>query len=772
MVSLCAWLPPALLFAEPPGTSPPETIPTPRPAQLAWQQAELGMLVCYELHTFNAGRYRQGNARVTPIEDVNQFNPTALDTDQWIRAVRDGGGRFAILTASHESGFRLWQSDANPYCLKAVRWGDGKRDIVAEFVASCRKYDVKPGIYLGTRWNAQLGVYDFKVTARSTITQEAYNRLIEREVEEICTRYGELFEIWFDGGAYGPKDGGPDVLSVVEEHQPQALFYHNYQRADARWGGSESGTVPYPCWATMPFDGYEGHKKESHANGFRLLKYGDPEGKVWCPAMSDAPLRGFRGHQWFWEPGDDRLIYPLERLVAMYERSVGRNSTLILGITPDTRGLLPQADVDRLAEFAAAVRRRYDTPAGTTTGEGNELTLQLATPATLDRIMLQEDIRQGERVREFRVDAMIDTAWQEIATGSCIGHKAILPIEPTATSKLRLVITKSIAEPRIRTFSAFAPEETTPATSFAIGADISWVQQQEDAGVRFADNGTRIDVLRILNDHGFNWIRLRVFHNPKAEKGYSAEGYCDLSHTLAMAKRVKAAGIRLLLDFHYSDTWADPAHQTKPAAWTDLHGEELNEAVYDHTREVVAALKKQSTLPDVVQIGNEISNGMLWPDGKMWASDDWDVFCGLIKAGCDGVKDVDPNVKIMLHLAWGGQNAKSRAFLDRVSARGVPFDVIGQSYYPRWHGTLDDLESNLTDLAGRYEQEIMLVEYSVPDVRQINDIVRELPGGKGLGTFIWEPTRWQGGALFDQRGNTRPEIDVYAKMAEDYRRQD
>ena len=126
-------------------------LPTPSPVQLAWQQAELGVLVCYELHTFNEGRYVQSRARVQPIENIDQFNPTELDTDQWIRTVKEMGAKFAILTASHESGFRLWQSDVNPYSLKSTKWGDGKRDIVCEFIKSCHKDDIKPGIYLGTR---------------------------------------------------------------------------------------------------------------------------------------------------------------------------------------------------------------------------------------------------------------------------------------------------------------------------------------------------------------------------------------------------------------------------------------------------------------------------------------------------------------------------------------------------------------------------------------------------------------------------------------------
>jgi arabinogalactan endo-1,4-beta-galactosidase len=303
---------------------------------------------------------------------------------------------------------------------------------------------------------------------------------------------------------------------------------------------------------------------------------------------------------------------------------------------------------------------------------------------------------------------------------------------------------------------------------FILGADLSWVQEQEDQGVRFTDRGEQKEILAILKDRGFNWIRLRVFNDPKAKNGYSSKGYCNLAHTLTMAKRIRAAGMRFLLDFHYSDTWADPAHQFKPAAWADLRGASLEKAVHDHTRDVVAALKKQGTPPDMVQVGNEISNGFLWPDGDVWKSGKWDVFCGLVKAGIAGAKQAEPSVQIMLHLACGGQNAQSRAFLDKIVAQRIAFDIIGQSYYSKWHGPLNDLKSNLADLASRYAQEIIVVEYSVPNVRQINDIVHGLPEGKGLGTFIWEPTKWEGPALFDGKGNTKPEIDAYSHMAEEY----
>ena len=437
-------------------------LPTPSPAQLAWQQAELGVVFHYDLHVCADGRYLQRDNRVTPFADLDVFAPTALDTDQWVRAAKAAGARFAILTASHETGFRLWQSDANPFCMKALKWGNGERDLVAEFHASCRKYDVLPGIYLGTRWNAQLGVYDFEVTERSPITQAQYNRLIEREVEEVCTRYGDWFEFWFDGGAHGPAQGGPDVLSIVERHQPGAVFYHNLQRADARWGGSESGTVPYPCWATFPYPvtgAGESARAEIAKDRFALLKRGDPDGRFWLPAMSDAPLRGHGGHEWFWEPGDERLLHPLDALVEMYCRSVGHNSTLILGLTPDDRGLLPDADVARLRAFGARIRELLGRPIARTeaTVIGDVVELELPAECEVGFVVIQEDIRRGERVRRYELQLRQERRWRAIGRGTCIGHKRIHRLDaPRRGDALRLIVHDAVATPCIRQLAAHA----------------------------------------------------------------------------------------------------------------------------------------------------------------------------------------------------------------------------------------------------------------------------------------------------------------------------
>ncbi len=306
-------------------------------------------------------------------------------------------------------------------------------------------------------------------------------------------------------------------------------------------------------------------------------------------------------------------------------------------------------------------------------------------------------------------------------------------------------------------------QAATTFPEFILGADISWIPEQEAQGQRFYQQGVAQDIFSILKEHQFNWARFRIFHNPKANNGYSAAGFCDLEHTRQMAKRAKQAGLSFLLDFHYSDTWADPGKQTKPAAWRNLPLPELTQAVHDYTQSALRVLIDQGTPPGMVQVGNEISNGLLWPEGSLT---NWDGLAALVKAGIAGVRDTDRSIPVMLHLALGGQNEKSRWFLDRLREHNVEFDILGQSYYPKWHGTTNDLQANLSDLANRYPQPIIVVEYS-EHKREVNDIVHGLARGKGLGTFIWEPTKW-GEALFDRQGKAKAMLDLYPDMAKAY----
>jgi beta-galactosidase len=297
-----------------------------------------------------------------------------------------------------------------------------------------------------------------------------------------------------------------------------------------------------------------------------------------------------------------------------------------------------------------------------------------------------------------------------------------------------------------------------------IGADISFLPQLEERGIQFKDKGVEKDAIEILRDHGFNYVRLRLFHNPALEKGYSPEkGFCDLKHTLAMAKRVKAAGMKLLLDFHYSDYWADPGKQFKPSAWEGLAFEELKKELYDYTYEVIKALKDQDTTPEMVQIGNEINHGIVWPEGSVGHLDS---LAQLINAGTAAVKAVDPAIQMMLHVALGGQNDESVFFIDNMLKRGVHFDVIGESYYPKWHGTLDDLRDNLNDLVRRYNKDIIVVEYSAKK-EEVHDIAFNLPNNKGKGTCIWEPLNtWE--SLFDKEGNSNEYLELYDVFKQEY----
>ena len=436
-----------------------DEVPIPTQAQLDWQNAELVALFSYDLHVFDGKKYNQQENRITPIDDFNIFNPENLDTDQWVKSAKDAGCKIAILTATHETGFALYQSDVNPYCLKAVKWRDGKGDIVKEFVESCRKYDVLPGIYIGIRWNSFYGVYDFMVNGEDTFAenrQKHYNRICEGMVEELMSRYGELAIVWFDGGAHGPELGGADVLGIFEKHQSKCIFYHNTQRADIRWGGSESGTVPYPCWGTYPFQySHSTNHDVIYKNNFQLLKEGDPDGKYYMPAMSDAPLRGYNGrHEWFWVPGDEAHIFPLDNLMNMYYKSVGHNTSLIMGLTPDANGLMPEPDVLRLKQWGDEIKRRFSNPIISVSGN-NKIIAKLLKRQLINQVVLEEDITKGERVRKFILEGKTKKGWQTIFEGSCIGHKFIHRFDDLEVSAVRLNVTESKGEPQIQSFEVF-----------------------------------------------------------------------------------------------------------------------------------------------------------------------------------------------------------------------------------------------------------------------------------------------------------------------------
>ena len=434
------------------------SIPIPTTAQVNWQNAELVAVFHYDLHVFDGKKYNQQQNRTTPISDINIFNPKELDTDQWIRSAKAMGAKIAVITATHETGFANYQSDVNPYCMKALKWKDGKGDLVRDFVNSCHKYGILPGIYIGIRWNAFMGIYDYRMPQDGSEfqnnRQNFYNRMCEGMTEELMTRYGELAMVWYDGGVN--EFSKVDVQSIVEKHQKNIIFYRNTVRSDIRWGYSETGMVPYPCWGNFPLPSsiYKGKINKEMKPNFR--KHGDPDGEYYMPAMSDAPLRGYNGrHEWFWEPDDEEHVYPLSHLMKMYVNSVGHNSTLILGITPDYRGLVPEVDATRMKEFGDEIKRRFSKPIASAQGEGKQMTIKLKSPSMIDAIIISEDISKGERVRSYTLEGKIDGKWKSLSEGSCIGHKRIEEITPVKVSAVRLKIKEAAGKTSIKDFSVY-----------------------------------------------------------------------------------------------------------------------------------------------------------------------------------------------------------------------------------------------------------------------------------------------------------------------------
>ncbi len=315
-------------------------------------------------------------------------------------------------------------------------------------------------------------------------------------------------------------------------------------------------------------------------------------------------------------------------------------------------------------------------------------------------------------------------------------------------------------------------------TDFIKGADVSTLYEVEHQGAKFYNaQHQQQDAMAILKANGFNYIRLRLWVDPKDSAGHPyGGGDNDLATTLALAKRAKALGMKVLLDFHYSDFWTDPGKQFKPKAWQGMNYDQLVTAIHDYTRDTMQQFRQAGALPDMVQIGNEINSGILWPEGKSWGEGggEFDRLAGLLKAAISGMKSSlgpDDHVKIMLHLAEGTKNDTFRWWFDEMTKRDVPFDVIGLSMYTYWNGPISALQSNMDDISKRYHKDVIVVEAAYawtlancdkaensfqqkeetaggyPATLQgqadyLHDLMQsviDVPQQRGKGIFYWEP---------------------------------
>lgn len=312
------------------------------------------------------------------------------------------------------------------------------------------------------------------------------------------------------------------------------------------------------------------------------------------------------------------------------------------------------------------------------------------------------------------------------------------------------------------------------------GADISILADMEKSGAGYYENGVKKDALQILKNNGVNYVRLRLWQDPYDDQGNSyGAGTNDLNTTIALAKRAKNLGLKVLLDFHYSDFWVDPGKQNLPKAWENYSFEQLDAALYGYTKSVLTEMKNNGVYPDMVQIGNELNSGMLWPYGKSWGEGggEFDRLATFLKSGIRGVKETQPvDTPIMLHLADGGDTDVFTWWFDEITKRGVDYDLIGLSYYPYWHGSMNALQTTMNTISARYDKEVNVVETayghttanadSMPNAfgpeqeiaggyaatpagqrEYLNDLVTRIqtvPNEKGNGFFYWEPLWYNG----------------------------
>ncbi len=416
-----------------------KTYAKPTARHLEWADMELGVIIHYLMDIYNPSCSRYKTDAVRSEMPASIFAPEGWDTDQWMRSAQKMGAKYAVLVANHCTGFSLWQTKVNDYSVASCGFKDGQGDIVREFVASCAKYGIRPGLYYSTGCNGYYNINDEWKHDYFADYYREYVRCVEAQVKELWSEYGDLFEIWFDGGIVPLDKGGPNLVPLLKEFQPDALCFQGPvgHPHNLRWVGNEDGLAPPDCFAT-------------------------PEGDetVWMPAETDMPNRdhGAFGGGWAWKPGEADHVFPAEHLVDCYVRSVGRNSNLLLGMAIGCDGRFE--DEEQFEKFGTLLARTFGEGAkiAEVAGTGELVqTLTLEEAVAVKYIVLREDITEGHRVRGFRV--LCDG--EVVLEGKCIGHKRIVPLVKTCTEEgkmvkdVRVEITEYVGEPVLRDIAVY-----------------------------------------------------------------------------------------------------------------------------------------------------------------------------------------------------------------------------------------------------------------------------------------------------------------------------
>ncbi len=434
------------------------TYAKPTDRHLEWADMELGVIIHYLMDIYNPSCSRYKTNAVRTEMPASIFAPDGWDTDQWMRSAAKMGAKYAVLVANHCTGFSLWQTKVNDYSTASCAFKDGGGDIVREFIESCAKYGIRPGLYYSTGCNGYYNINDEWKHDYFADYYREYVRCVEAQVKELWSEYGELFEIWFDGGIIPLDQGGPNLVPLLEKYQPNALCFQGPKGYphNLRWVGNEDGLAPPDCFAATNAGEarYDGTVPDEKAG------VGDPDGKYYWPAETDMPNRdhGAFGGGWGWKAGEADHVYPPEHLLDCYIRSVGRNSNLLLGMAIGCDGRFE--DEVQFEEFGKLLEKTFGDGAKIaeipgTTALTQALTLDEAVPVKY--IVLREDITEGHRVRGFRV--LCDG--EVVLEGKCLGHKRIVPLVKTCTEagkpvrEIRVEITEYVGEPALRDIALY-----------------------------------------------------------------------------------------------------------------------------------------------------------------------------------------------------------------------------------------------------------------------------------------------------------------------------
>ncbi len=439
--------------------------PLPSEKQAEWADMELGVIIHHCLETYHPdipmNKWKCSRDKMS----AESFAPSDENTDQWMKCAAKMGAKYAIFVTNHVTGFSMWPTKENKYSIESSPFKEGKADIVKDFIRSCKKYGIAPGLYYSTGCNGYYDINDETFrgdqSGYKTEKYKEYVAMVERQLAEIWGNYGELFEIWFDGGIVPYDMGGPDIMKLIKKYQPNAVCFQGPEEhfQNLRWVGNERGVAPINCWSTS--------LKKTQAFGGEyeddVVGIGNPDGECWNPAETDMGNRKQEafGGGWGWAENEEHLVYSPEELMERYMSSVGRNSNLLIGMAISKRGHFE--DEEQFRHFGELVKELYHNPVkafdtqnlAIKVRDTYEYSIELDSATFIKNAVIMEEIHKGERVREFRLEISDKDGCSEVLfSAECIGHKRIIPIHKEITSA-KLTISKWNDTPVLKEFCLY-----------------------------------------------------------------------------------------------------------------------------------------------------------------------------------------------------------------------------------------------------------------------------------------------------------------------------